>query len=54
MKVNLFKVIKVIVNNKVIDHCHYTRKYGGAAHSIFDLCYKENNFILVMAHNASN
>ena len=53
MKVNLFKVIKVIVN-KVIDHCHYTRKYCGAAHSICNLCYKENNFILVMAHNASN
>ena len=26
MKVNLFKVIKVI-ENKVIGHCHYTGKY---------------------------
>ena len=25
---------------KVRDHCHYTRKYRGAAHSICNLNYK--------------
>ena len=25
---------------KVRDHCHYTRKYSGAAHSTLNLSYK--------------
>ena len=40
--------------HKVRDHCHFTGKYQGAAHSLYSLRYKENSFIPVLAHNASN
>ena len=30
---------------KVRDHCHYTGKYRGAAHSICNLCYKIKRFL---------
>ena len=48
---NLFKLIKKYC--KFIDHCHYIGKCGGVAHSICNLCYKENRFIPVMVQNAS-
>ena len=38
---------------KVKDHCHYTGKFRGAAHSIFNLRYKVPNNIPIIIHNAS-
>ena len=39
--------------NKVRDHCHYTGKYRGAAHSICNLRYRIPKEIPVMFHNGS-
>ena len=39
--------------HKVRNHCHYTGKYGGAAHSIFHLRYKIPKEIPVVFHNGS-
>ena len=39
--------------NKVRDHCHYTGKFRGAAHSIFNLRYKVPQEIPVKIHNGS-
>ena len=39
--------------HKVRDHCHYTRKYRGAAHSICNLRYKIQKEIPVVFHNGS-
>ena len=36
---------------KVRDHCHYTGKYRGAAHSICNLQYKTTKKIPVVFHN---
>ena len=38
---------------KVRDHCHYTGKYRGAAHSICNLRYKVVKEITVVFHNGS-
>ena len=38
---------------KVKDHCHYTGKYRGAAHNIFNLRYKVPKEIPVVFHNGS-
>ena len=38
---------------KVRDHCHYTGKYRGAAHSICNLRYKISKEIPVVFHNGS-
>ena len=38
---------------KVRDHCHYTGKYRGAAHSICNLRYKTSKEIPVVFHNGS-
>ena len=38
---------------KVRDHCHYIRKYRGAAHSKFNLRYKIPKEITVVFHNGS-
>ena len=38
---------------KVRDHCHYTRKYRGAAHNICNLRYKIPKEIPVVFHNGS-
>ena len=38
-------------NQKVRDHCHYTGKYRGAAHSICNLHYKIPKEIPVVFHN---
>ena len=40
-------------NKKVRDHCHYTGKYRGAAHSICNLRYKIPREIPVVFHNGS-
>ena len=39
--------------NKVRDHCHETGKYRGPACRIFNLRYKQKNFIPVIFHNGS-
>ena len=47
------KIIKFKLNQKVRDHCHYTRKYRGAVHSICNLHYKIPKEIPVVFHNGS-
>ena len=39
--------------HKARDHCHYTRKYRGAAHDICNLRYKIPKEIMVVFHNGS-
>ena len=39
---------------KVTDHCHYTGKYKGAAHSIYNLKYSAPKRIPINSHNGSN
>ena len=39
---------------KVRDHCHYTREYRGAAHSICNLKYRVPKKVLRVFHNGSN
>ena len=39
--------------HKVRDYCHYTGKFGGAAHSICNLKYKTPKEILIVFHNGS-
>ena len=39
---------------KVRDHCHYTGKYIGAAHSICNLKYSEPKKNYIAFHNGSN
>ena len=39
---------------KVRDHCHYTGKYRGVAHSIFNSRFNVRNEIPVVFHNSSN
>ena len=39
--------------HKVRDHCHYTGKYRGAAHSISNLRYKTPKEIPVVFHDGS-
>ena len=41
------------LKQKVRDHCHYTGKYRGAAHSICNLNYKIPKEIPVVFHNGS-
>ena len=48
MKKNEFKIYQ-----KVKDHCHYTGKFRGAAHSICNLRYKVQRKIPVKIHNVS-
>ena len=38
---------------KVGDHCHYTGKFRGAAHSKCNLNYKVPKYIPIVIHNAS-
>ena len=38
---------------QVRDHCHFTGKYRGAAHSICNLKYKVPRFVPVLFHNGS-
>ena len=48
MKKNKFKIYQ-----KVKDHCHYTGKFRGAVHSIYNLGYKVQWEIPVNIHNGS-
>ena len=47
----LKKLHKKINYWKVKDHCHYTGKYRGAAHSIYNLKFNVPNEIPVVFHN---
>lgn len=40
-------------NYKVMDHCHLTGKFRGAAHSKCNLNYKIANFVPIFCHNLS-
>ena len=42
-----------INRTKVKDHCHYTGKFRGPAHSIFNLKYKVPKEIPIIIHNAT-
>ena len=46
---NKFKIYQ-----KVRDHCYYTGKFRGAAHSICNLRYKMAREIRVVIHNGSS
>ena len=52
------KFLKKFTNGKnyrkVRDHCHFTGKYRGAAHSIRNLIFNVPNEIPVVFHNGSN
>ena len=51
------KIVKFTKNKsygKVRDHCHYTGKYGGAAHSICNLKLNVPNEIPAVFHNGSS
>ena len=45
--------MKFILYKKVRDHCHYTGKFRGAAHSICNFRYKVPREIPVKIHNGS-
>ena len=44
---------KMNLNYTVRDHCHYTGKFRGAAHSICNLRYKTPKEIPVVFHSGS-
>ena len=44
---------KELVKDKVMDHCHFTGRYRGAAHNSCNLNYKKPKFIPVVYHNLS-
>ena len=43
-----------MLNWKVRDHCHFTGKYRGAAHSIWNLTFNMHNEVPAVFHNESN
>ena len=49
-----FEVSQSIGDRKVRDHCHYTGKYRGAAHSSCNLAHRIPKHVPVVFHNLSN
>ena len=50
----MIKMMKSYTNRKKVkDHCHYTGKFRGAAHSKCNLNYKVPKDIPIIIHNAS-
>ena len=47
-------MLKIKRYHKVRDHCHYTGKYRGAAHSICNLKYSVPKKTPIAFHNGSN
>ena len=47
------KKSKYDLNHKVRDHCHYTRKFSGAAHNICNFQHKVSKKSPVVFHNGS-
>ena len=47
------KEFRIDNNDKVRDHCHFTGKYRGVAHNVYNLKYKAPKEILVVLHNGS-
>ena len=39
--------------HKARDHCHYTGKYRGSAHNIYNVRYKNPKEIPIVFHNGS-
>ena len=52
LKINMLKIKNIV--KLFINHCHYTREYRGAAHSICNLKYSVPNKIIIVFHNGSN
>ena len=48
---NLFRKSELVGDRKVRDHCHYTGKYRGAAHSRCNLAHQIPSYIPVVFHN---
>ena len=42
-----------LANNKVMDHCHFTGRYRGAAHNECNLAFEVPKFFPVLLHNLS-
>ena len=53
-KTILKKLSKTMSYRNVRYHCHYTDKYRGAAHSIFNLKFNVSNEIPAVFYNSSN
>ena len=55
MKMGMMEMLKLIKNwlksQKIKDHCHFTRKIRGAAHSICNLKYKVQKNMPIVIHN---
>lgn len=45
------RIAETYYHSNTANHCHYTGKYRGAAHSICNLRYKENSYHPKVAHN---
>jgi len=45
---NCFIFKKVLVTDRIRDHCHFTGRFRGAAHSKYNLFYKINKFITLL------
>ena len=53
VQIKIMKKKSKKLKQKVRDHCHYTGKYRGAAHSICNLQYKISREIPVVFRNGS-
>ena len=51
---NLKRMTMIKIIKKVRDHCHFTGRYRGAAHSLCNLKYRKPNFTPMVFHNLSS